>query len=137
MENIGQNLSSLQIGLVNNKEVLPKEVLELCPRLERLDTTLCLRHPPPSDHPLYTVGLRLPFYDYENFWIDVIVSPFPPDIDGWESMGKFIVDVDWRKLKDSDAPFLQLVKDWGLVCQQHGVALEDPCGVSLEDSGKI
>jgi hypothetical protein len=137
LEGIGQNLLSLRIRIAFTEALtLPQEVLELCPRLEKLDTVLCLRYPPPPNHPLHIVHLPLPFYEHygRNY---SVVSPFPPGIDGWESVGTFIVSVDWRELKDSHAPFFQLVKDWGLVCQQHGMVVEDRLGVSLQDSDRI
>jgi hypothetical protein len=131
---IGQNLVSLQVGIGFDRElILPKEVLEICCRLERLDTVLCLRHPPPPGHPLRTVHLPLPFYE-RNTGNSVAVSPFPPSIDGWQSMETFIVDVDWRNLKGFHAPFFPLVRDWEKACQQNGVLLQDRCGISLKDS---
>ncbi|PVG04352.1 hypothetical protein CPB86DRAFT_821723 [Serendipita vermifera] len=55
---VGKTLTFLRIGGDSRLEIeLPSEVWDFCPKLEFLHTALQPRLPPPSNHPLHTLGL--------------------------------------------------------------------------------
>jgi hypothetical protein len=74
----GPQLLSLQIGECGSDSrgfVLPAECLELCPCLERMDTTWNLNAPPPPDHPLHTISIRIQAFDTKE-WTGSLLGHF-------------------------------------------------------------
>jgi hypothetical protein len=130
---IGYRLRSLDAGsFYVYPKIMPREILELCPNLERLGSNICLRHPPPLNHPLHLITIFLPFSMPHALSLpsgyDKLVSPLPSSLEEWTSLRRIIVATKWVDLKGSEAVVLEEVSRWGSICEERGIALVDNDG---------
>lgn len=129
LAHIGASITSLYMdGRLSTIE-LPSVLWERCPKLEHLHTGLCLRHPPPTQHPLRSLGIPFTkFYRQEPFG-ELTIPP-------WPSIQTVIVDkLSWGDLAGSISGYP--LTTWMDTCQERQIRLEDMNGVSVEETLKV
>lgn len=135
LERIGRNLVTLQIGLFHSIKFVPQEIWEVCPRLQRLDSALRLPHSPPSNHPLHTISIFIP-YVHTNAVGRILVSPFPTSLHDWVSLRQVIINNGWKLVFGiTHVDILRSIRQWVNTCKRCCVDLKDAWGVLFEDSG--
>jgi hypothetical protein len=137
LEAVGTNLISLQIGSLGFSDAtLPKRLWDLCPRLQRLDSCLCLCDPPPPFHPLHTISVFFP----EIYRFGITILPFTTSVLNWPSLRRLILQTDWKLFDEVSSLEEDLldVRDWleecVVICDRHGVTVEDTHGISFKNS---
>jgi hypothetical protein len=129
LRKIGSNLHSLQLGMNYFHHAIPEELWEVCPRLERFDSTLSIVYPPPEDHPLSTMSFFMP---------DTLASTsFSADLKGFRCIRHLIAQDIWKGVKNMMEGYGS-ARIWisSLIetCDVRGVTLEDATGVLIDDS---
>lgn len=134
---VGRNLLSLQVGTgTGSWEALPPEVWELCPLLERLDTTLCYRHPPHPSHPIHTISAVFRFAIVQNEEVKRF-SRLPTSLNNWPSLRRIIIKDIWDQLPYSWTPeeIRSFLLTYISYCEENGISVQDQKGILLKESG--
>jgi hypothetical protein len=118
LQRIGSTLSSLWLSSPEFEYEFPPEIWEMCPKLEKLSTTMRLVSPPSSTHPFNT-------YIATHWNISMGETAFLH----WLNLQKIIVDWVW----DDAGRGEHISQKWRRVCAARNIRIEDQNGITWEE----